>query len=217
MPTYCIILIILTAIAGSIALAAAAAFLAKSAKRRKGRKKGKEGEALIASLLKKCMQKGDTLLNNVVLSNPRTKASFEIDHILLSRRGIFVVETKNRSGDIYGDDVAENWTQVLGKGNIRHEFYSPAKQCIAHAEKVASVTKCEKVYPVVVFAEGNTQFIDSKITFSPREMCDMIGGCKNVLGARELDGALRLLKDCMAQSISAKEHVKNIRKKYGKG
>ena len=96
---------------------------------REHRKKGEDGEAFVAALLKGCMQAGDTLLNNVVLSDPRTGSSMEIDHILLSLRGIFVVETKNRSGEIYGDDETETWTQVLGKGDIRHEFYSPVKQC----------------------------------------------------------------------------------------
>lgn len=179
------------------------------------RDKGKEGEVYIASLLKQCMLRDDTLLNNVILSHPHTKASFEIDHILLSRRGIFVIETKNRSGDIYGDDEADRWIQVLGRGDIRHEFYSPVKQCVAHAKKVASVTNCKKVYPLVVFAEGNTQYVKSAITLSPRELCSTIEGCGAVLSAREVETALARLKNCMSHSISAEEHIKNVQMKYG--
>ena len=89
-----------------------------------GKRKGRYGETYIATVLKNCMQAGDTLLNNVILSDPHSDLSVEIDHILLSRRGIFVVETKNRSGDIYGNDEAERWIQILGDGSIRHEFYS---------------------------------------------------------------------------------------------
>lgn len=180
-----------------------------------GERKGRLGENYVASLLKQCMQQGDTLLNNVILSNPRTRASFELDHILLSRRGIFVIETKNRSGDIYGDDEAERWTQVLGRGDIRHEFYSPVKQCLAHAEKVISVTGCKNIYPMVVFAEGNTTFIQSAIVYTPQEMCDAIHACKNCMSERELSAALLRLQSCMSHSISAEEHKRNVQRKYG--
>ncbi len=180
-----------------------------------GERKGRYGENYIAVVLKKCMQKGDTLLNNVVLSDPRSTLSVEIDHVLLSRRGIFVVETKNRSGDIYGDDEAEQWTQYLGNGSIRHEFYSPVKQSIAHAKKVSYVTKCKAVFPLVVFAEGNTQHIVSDITFDPLGLRRFIQKQPNVLSEGELSAALTRLQDCMANSISAEEHRRNMRKKYG--
>ena len=182
---------------------------------RRHRDKGTAGENFIASLLKHCMEKGDTLLNNVILSNPRTRASFEIDHILLSRRGIFVIETKNRSGDIYGDDEAERWVQVLGKGDIRHEFYSPVKQCLAHADKVISVTGCKNIYPMVVFAEGNTAFIQSTIVYTPNEMCGAIKACKNCMSEKELSATLSRLRDYMRHSISPEEHKRNVQKKYG--
>ncbi len=180
-----------------------------------GERKGRYGENYIAVVLKKCMQEGDTLLNNVVLSDPRSKLSVEIDHVLLSRRGIFVIETKNRSGDIYGDDEAEQWIQVLGNGSIRHEFYSPVRQSIAHAKKVSYVTKCKAVFPLVVFAEGNTQHIVSDITFDPLGLRRFIQKQQNVLSERELSAALTRLKDCMAHSISAEKHRKNVQKKYG--
>ncbi len=180
-----------------------------------GERKGRYGENYIAVVLKKCMQEGDTLLNNVVLSDPRSKLSVEIDHVLLSRRGIFVVETKNRSGDIYGDDEAEQWTQYLGDGSIRHEFYSPVRQSIAHAKKVSYVTRCKAVFPLVVFAEGNTQHIVSDITFDPLGLRRFIQKQQNVLSERELTAALTRLKDCMAHSISAEEHRRNMQQKYG--
>ena len=180
-----------------------------------GKRKGRYGETYIATVLKNCMQAGDTLLNNVILSDPHSDLSVEIDHILLSRRGIFVVETKNRSGDIYGNDEAERWIQILGDGSIRHEFYSPVKQSIAHAKKVSYVTKCKVVFPLVAFAKGNTQHIVSEITFDPLGLCRYIQKRTDVLSERELSAALSRLQNCMAHSVSAEEHKRNVQKKYG--
>lgn len=217
-----IILIIVAGIAAIGLPICIAAWIIRTAKRfprrtqeELGEEKGKRGETYIASVLKSCMQEGDTLLNNVILSNPRTKASFEIDHILLSRRGIFVVETKNRSGDIYGDDETETWVQILGDGSIRHEFYSPVQQSVAHAKKVCSVTGCRAVFPVVVFAQGNTQFIRSDITFDPAGLHSYVCRQRDILNERELSAALQNLRACMAHSISAAEHTRNVRQKYG--
>ena len=46
----------------------------------------------------------------------------QIDHVIVSSKGIFSVETKNYSGRIYGEDNQKEWTQVLNYGKVKNKF-----------------------------------------------------------------------------------------------
>ena len=50
-------------------------------------------------------------INNVTI--PTANGTTQIDHVIVSKYGIFVVETKNIKGWIYGDEKQAQWTQVL--------------------------------------------------------------------------------------------------------
>ena len=44
---------------------------------------------------------------------PSRNGTTQIDHVIISRYGLFVVETKNLKGWIYGTANQPKWTQVL--------------------------------------------------------------------------------------------------------
>lgn len=63
-------------------------------------------------------------LHNIII--PGSDGTAQIDHLLISPYGIFIVETKNISGKIYGDANAATWTSVLrGK---KYPFQNPLRQ-----------------------------------------------------------------------------------------
>lgn len=124
-------------------------FITKSSKDTKAVKKGIEGEKIIKNLLKK-MPKEYVVLNDLLIKY-RDRAS-QIDHIVLSHKGIFVIETKNYSGKIYGDTYSKYWIQKL-KGRKR-TFYSPILQNKTHVNAVKSLLKTYDdipIYSIVVF------------------------------------------------------------------
>ena len=85
--------------------------------------KGKYSEKLVH---KKMLQLSDeyTIFNNLLFeSNGR---STQIDHIVVSPYGVFVIETKGYKGWILGGENSEYWTQVIFKS--KHQFYNPIKQ-----------------------------------------------------------------------------------------
>ena len=49
--------------------------------------------------------------------------SSQIDHIVVNKNGVFVIETKNYAGRIYGNDNQLEWTQVLAYGKVKNKFY----------------------------------------------------------------------------------------------
>jgi len=54
----------------------------------------------------------------------------QIDHIILSDHGLYVIETKNYSGWIFGDETSKYWTQVIYKR--KEKFLNPIIQNKGH-------------------------------------------------------------------------------------
>ena len=70
------------------------------------------------------------LLTNVYLPKGDGTTT-EIDLIMISETGIYVFESKNYSGWIFGDEDSRNWTQSL-KGGKKYRFYNPIWQNKKH-------------------------------------------------------------------------------------
>jgi len=82
----------------------------------------------------------------------------QIDHVVVSRYGVFVVETKNRSGWIFGSEDDEFWTECLNR-STRVPFRNPLHQNDFHTESIAQFCAIDydKIHPVVVFC-GHCEF-----------------------------------------------------------
>ena len=62
--------------------------------------------------------------NNVILLSQN--GTTQIDHLILSKFGIFIIETKNRNGWIYGSEDRQNWTQSFF--HSKFTFQNPLRQ-----------------------------------------------------------------------------------------
>ena len=63
---------------------------------------------------------------------PTKKGTSQIDHVVVSSKGIFVLETKNYTGWIFGSENSQNWTQVIYKR--KEKFYNPIWQNFGHIQ-----------------------------------------------------------------------------------
>ena len=88
---------------------------------------------------------------------PSGSGSTQIDHVVVSRYGVFVIETKNYSGWIFGDETSKVWTQTLY--GEKHKFQNPLRQNYKHTKAVESFLSLHSsaVFSIVVFA-GNAEF-----------------------------------------------------------
>ncbi len=96
-----------------------------------------------------------TDINNVTI--PSDRGTTQIDHVIASRYGIFVVETKNMDGWIFGDEKSPQWTQGLfGK---KYRFQNPLRQNYRHTKALSELLGIghEKFISVVMFW-GDCQF-----------------------------------------------------------
>ncbi|EOR07359.1 nuclease-related domain-containing protein [Acinetobacter tandoii] len=117
--------------------------------------KGKMGEFAVATHVKLYLdQDSYTLLNDCTLPDEQNQTT-QIDHILLSSFGIFVIETKNYKGWIFGNQHQKTWTQKIYKKSFK--FQNPLYQNYKH-QKVLEDILSDIVEP---------QFIHSLIVFMP--------------------------------------------------
>lgn len=90
--------------------------------------KGRIGEAKVKKIIQRLGSEYISI-HDIMLKNNKGFTS-QIDHIILSRYGIFVIETKNYKGWVFGNEKSENWTQVVYKE--KHLFRNPVKQNWSH-------------------------------------------------------------------------------------
>lgn len=117
--------------------------------------KGVVGE-FIVNLTAKLFLDNNTyhLIKNVTL--PTEDGSTQIDHVIVSKYGVFVVETKNLQGWIFGSEKQRTWTQKI----YRHtsKFQNPLHQNYKHVKTLESLLGLEddQIHSVVVFVGGCT-------------------------------------------------------------
>jgi hypothetical protein len=113
--------------------------------------KGAIGESRVAGQLQQLPQHEYEALNDILLKTDT--GSSQIDHIVLSKYGIFVIESKNYSGWIHGKESSEIWTQSIYKS--KSTFRNPIKQNWAHIYALREVLLDFGqliFHPIVVFA-----------------------------------------------------------------
>ena len=94
------------------------------------------------------------LIKNVTL--PTENGSTQIDHIIVSEFGVFVVETKNMKGWIFGSPNQKIWTQKIYKYSRR--FQNPLRQNYKHVKTLESLLGLneQQVHSVIVFIGDST-------------------------------------------------------------
>ena len=96
--------------------------------------------------------RGGKVLRNVYVPKDDNEYS-EIDVLFITQKGIYVIESKNYSGWIFGDEKSMYWTASLPNGQ-KNRFYNPIKQNASHLKWLASVVADDiPLFSVIVFSE----------------------------------------------------------------
>jgi predicted RNA-binding Zn-ribbon protein involved in translation (DUF1610 family) len=116
--------------------------------------KGKLGELTVSLCLKLMLDKNKYhIIDNITIPDEQSGTT-QIDHIVISRYGIFVVETKNMKGWIYGEENAPKWIQVIFK--VKNSFQNPLRQNYKHIACLAKILDLPKeVFVHVIIFVGD--------------------------------------------------------------
>ncbi len=80
----------------------------------------------------------------------------QIDCLALNQAGLFVFESKDYSGWIYGTESQKYWTETLNFGQEKHRFYNPIKQNSLHITSVAPLVPDIPIFSIIVFGNEAT-------------------------------------------------------------
>ncbi len=90
------------------------------------------------------------ILHNLYIPYNNGKTS-EIDILFITKKGIFVIESKNYSGWIYGSEKDQYWT-VCDKRD-RWKLYNPIKQNQGHINTIHQHLRGIPCFSLIVFSE----------------------------------------------------------------
>src|SRR5574344_328865 len=177
--------------------------------------KGSFGEAKVNTRLN-FLGKEYIVLNDILIKSSKGYTS-QIDELVLSEYGIFVIETKNYKGWIFGNENSENWTQVIYKE--KYTFRNPIKQNWSHIyalKNVLSKYSNIKYYPIIVFSGNATlKCIESSIpVIYSNKLNSTIRklSFEKCLSIEEINKIQSILESAKIKEKHArKEHVENIK------
>jgi len=173
---------------------------------------------------------GLTLFNVYVpMNNGKTT---EIDLLYITKVGIFVIESKNYKGWIFGTDTNKNWTEVLytrktwtnPNGSEKHSFYNPIMQNNTHINWLKRYLNINvPMFSLSVFS-NNCEFKDLDLSHSPnnvfvcyrRNVSDIIRQCYKdfpaVLSERQMDKVHdKLLLLTNVDEAKKEQHKQDVR------
>lgn len=183
----------------------------------KFRDKGKIGENKVFKALCAKLDKEYRVLNDVIIPD-NVGGTTQIDHIVLSHFGIFVIETKNLKGWIFGSMDSKMWIQQIF--NEKYQFYNPIKQNYKHIACLAKLTNLPKRYffPVIVFVGDSSiktiNELPDYVTESRREMLRYIKShTQKILDDNALATVCNMIESQRLDNSeeNTRKHVKHVR------
>lgn len=172
--------------------------------------RGFMGEFWLKLELKKLPKNKYKLLNDIMIEDD--KGTHQIDHIVISKYGIFVIEMKNYYGLIIGNQYKEKWYQCLGKN--KYAFHNPMYQNYGHVKALSNALNLnEEVFiPIVCFSNQ----VKLKVTSNkPVVQVDTIN--RNILKYTEEiitcnlnELSLKIENMNILDKTERKGHIKNI-------
>jgi len=178
------------------------------------------GEALVTQAIRSRFASPDFhLLNHITLKVQ--DGTTQVDHILVSRFGVFVIETKDYSGWIFANAKHSTWTQVFYRR--KSKFQNPIHQNFKHVRAVQDLLDflpSDAVKSVVVFA-GDAEF-KTEIPFGVFSISGLIDYLQDATENEVM--SLNRVHFCVGRIEAARlaisdmtdvEHVQNLERRHG--
>ncbi|HWL12273.1 MAG TPA: nuclease-related domain-containing protein [Ureibacillus sp.] len=164
-------------------------------------------------------------LFNIYIPNGKEQTT-EIDLVFLHETGIYVIESKNYSGWIFGDEKSQKWMQTFPNAQ-KFPFYNPIKQNIGHIKALQSLLPSieqEHYKSIIVFSERCEL---KKVSYEAKDtsvikrydltklMKQQINASPNILEPAYIDRIYNFLAQYQKADKAVKdEHVAKIKEKH---
>jgi|JI10StandDraft_1071094.scaffolds.fasta_scaffold446228_2 hypothetical protein len=175
-----------------------------------------DGEQEIAHILAEGLSYKDYFIfNNLTIPSDHNGSS-QIDHLVVSKFGIFVIESKDYKGWIFGNKDQDNWTQSLPGGKNKFQFQNPIRQNWSHimSLKLLMPSIPENAFrSIVVFTDScefKTESIENVVHSE-----EIVGCIQKHTDAKLSEENLHLILGklsyvCQTADITPSQHIENL-------
>lgn len=191
--------------------------------------KGRYGEYLTYKHLQHYEQKGARFLFNVYVPKGQDETT-EIDVLMICAKGLFVIESKNYSGWIFGDESRKQWCQSFAVGRRKSHkeyFYNPIMQNRSHMKHLKTLLGDHvPMHSVIVFSD-QCKLKDLRVRSDDVRVVDWNGVEDAVHGVWHrtpedlLDPGMiaqiydKLYPSTQVDAATKEKHIEDIRRKQG--
>ncbi|HAS56880.1 MAG TPA: hypothetical protein DCR94_06610 [Firmicutes bacterium] len=176
---------------------------------------GEVGEKYVANELNEIVKKyGGYLYNNFCFEDEKGFSS-EIDHILITKGGVFVIETKTNKGKIIGNEDDKFWICIKKDYQDDKQFKNPIIQNQGHINHLRRMLNHNppKMISMVIFPIADISSINSPIVHDMGSALSFIADLtinskKSSDFAKNINERIKKIQD--NYSISKKRHLQNI-------
>jgi len=184
------------------------------------RLRGAFGETLLAAVLRRKLDASLYHVLNDIYLPLDDGSTTQIDHVVISPFGVFVIETKTYKGWIFGNPRDAQWTQVLHRRKSR--FQNPLRQNYLHLQRLIRLMglRTDVVHSVVAFsgeATFKTQLPPEVMHFA--DVADYILSFKSrMIPPEDVEGIVATIVrlDGAIPAAVRKAHVANLRRRHEK-
>ncbi|MFJ3389877.1 MULTISPECIES: NERD domain-containing protein [unclassified Lysinibacillus] len=119
--------------------------------------KGRNGEYLTSKIIERHALQSHRQLLNVYIPKRNSDELTEIDLLYIDRTGLYVIESKNYSGWIFGNETQQQWTQTM-PNKKKYKFFNPIRQNATHIRAIQDFLDLPKeaIHSVIVFSDRCT-------------------------------------------------------------
>jgi predicted RNA-binding Zn-ribbon protein involved in translation (DUF1610 family) len=184
----------------------------------RSRIKGAIGEKKVSSILYLLHKSNFKVINNIVLK--KGERTTQIDHIVISNFGIFVIETKNYKGWIVGHENSEYWTQLIFKR--KEMFFNPIRQNLGH---IWALKSCLREYPnveyksIIVFPRtAEIKVNTSTEVIYSNQLLKTIKNYKDIklTETEKEDIYQKIIASNLIETYNRRQHIKSIKQRVNK-
>ncbi len=168
--------------------------------------RGFMGEYWLKLELKKLDETKYILLNDIMIKDD--KGTHQIDHIVLSNYGLFVIEMKNYYGLIKGNEQDYKWYQYLGKK--KSLFKNPIHQNYGHIKSLSKLLNIDEKHFISIICFSNQAKLSVKSKSIVLQLDEIT---KKIKSLNENNNNLNL-NEVMNQILSSNIVDKEQRKKH---
>ena len=175
--------------------------------------RGIMGEFWVKQELKKLPKEEYKILNNIMVE--KNNMTHQIDHLVISPYGVFVIEMKNYYGLILGNDKNDKWIQYLGKK--KSYFKNPIHQNYGHVKALEELLNIDNniFVPIVCFSNQTKLKIETKNDVVQLDyLISNIKKYHNIVLETDLETIRdKIIKLNITDKLKRKKHIKNIKNK----